>query len=297
MASRKDSDEHYVIDLCDEILGLKALRQHTFDFLRGDASPNRKGKQLPVDAYYPELNLVVEYRERQHMESVAFFNKDNTVSGVPRDEQRRIYDQRRRDVLPKHGIDLIEISYSDLKHDSRKRLVRDRQADRKVLARLLPASTSQSKPANAGNVKEPVCYRTSTNRVNKGFVKDGTQTWVYRLYRKNDFLFMIAVVFGTIILTSYLTLRVFHLDEGPALFIVLIALFVVPFIFYTFTTEVDEKKRKGKPKRRKGASSTYSDADQYPICCPQCGSNNIGPTDTGGFVCIDCGISWIQKFI
>ena len=88
MASRKNSDEHYVIDLCDEILGLKASRQHTFDFLRGDGEPGRK---LPVDAYYPNLKLVVEYKERQHTESVAFFNKKTTVSGVSHDEQRRIY--------------------------------------------------------------------------------------------------------------------------------------------------------------------------------------------------------------
>ena len=60
MTSRKNSDEHYVLDLCDEILGLKASRQQTFDFLRGDGKP---GKKLPVDAYYPNLKLVVEYKE------------------------------------------------------------------------------------------------------------------------------------------------------------------------------------------------------------------------------------------
>ncbi|MBO6252274.1 MAG: TFIIB-type zinc ribbon-containing protein [Bacteroidaceae bacterium] len=293
MASRKDSDEHYVIDLCDEILGLKASRQHTFDFLRGDGTP---GKKLPVDAYYPKLNIVVEYRERQHTESVAFFNKTNTVSGVSRDEQRRIYDQRRRDVLPQHGIKLVEISYADLKHDSRKRLIRDRQADKEVLQSLLSQSDGQFHKEKNGNVKLTASHRISPRKANKQQVKDGTQTWVYRLYNKNDFLFIIAIVFGTIILTSYLTLRVLHLDEGLALFIVLIALFVVPFIFYTYTTEVDEKKRKGKSKRRKVTSATYNDADRYPICCPQCGSSNIGPTDTGEFVCMDCGISWVQKF-
>ena len=55
MASRNDSDEFYVINLCDEVLGANASRQHTFDFLRGDGTP---GRWLPVDAYYPELNLV-----------------------------------------------------------------------------------------------------------------------------------------------------------------------------------------------------------------------------------------------
>ena len=136
MAQRKESDEFYVIDLCDEVLGAKASRQHTFDFLRGDGTP---GRRLPVDAYYPELNLVVEYRERQHYESVAFFDRKLTVSGVSRGEQRRIYDQRRRDILPGQGIRLVEISYSDLKHDGRKRLVRDRQNDLAVIRRIFQA--------------------------------------------------------------------------------------------------------------------------------------------------------------
>ncbi len=136
MVQRKDSDEFYIIDLCDEVLGLKASRQHTFDFLQGDGTP---GRRLPVNAYYPKLNLVVEYRERQHSESVAFFDKKNTVNGVSRYEQRRIYDQRRRDILPEHGIRLVEISYADLKYDSRKRLVRDHQNDLAVIRRMLQA--------------------------------------------------------------------------------------------------------------------------------------------------------------
>lgn len=35
ITKHKIKDEIYVIDLCDEILGTKALRQHCFDFLRG----------------------------------------------------------------------------------------------------------------------------------------------------------------------------------------------------------------------------------------------------------------------
>ena len=35
--SRENSDEHYIINLCDDVLGEKASRQHSFDFLRGDA--------------------------------------------------------------------------------------------------------------------------------------------------------------------------------------------------------------------------------------------------------------------
>ena len=124
-------DEDYVIGLCDEVLGLTASRQHCFDFLTGDT-----GKKLPTDAYYQEINLVVEYKERQHTESVRFWNK-MTASGIPRDEQRAKYDQRRRDILPQHGITLLEISYSDFPHDNRKRLLRDRETDIEIIRKKL----------------------------------------------------------------------------------------------------------------------------------------------------------------
>lgn len=53
---RKNSDEHYVINLCDEVLGQHAARQHKFDFLKGDGENPRC---LPVDAYYEGLKLVI----------------------------------------------------------------------------------------------------------------------------------------------------------------------------------------------------------------------------------------------
>lgn len=39
-----------------------------------------------------------------------------------RGEQRKKYDQRRRDVLPKNGIALIEFNYDEFDHFSGKRL-------------------------------------------------------------------------------------------------------------------------------------------------------------------------------
>lgn len=121
-------DEDYILDLCDQLLKKVASRQHRFDFLKGDS-----GHRLPVDAYYEDLNLVIEYRERQHTEDVRFFNRRQTVSGVDRGEQRRIYDERRRQVLPAHGITLVELDYSDFDHDSSKRLLRRTTADLAVL--------------------------------------------------------------------------------------------------------------------------------------------------------------------
>ncbi|MGL2963859.1 hypothetical protein ACSVH2_08595 [Flavobacterium sp. RSB2_4_14] len=124
--SRKESDEHYVLDLCDKVLKIKGLRQQRFDFLLGD--PNFQGKRakLPVDIYYPVLNLVIEYKEQQHTKPNKHFDKPDlfTVSGVHRGEQRKIYDQRRLEVLPKYGIKVIEISFSDFDHDSKDRILR-----------------------------------------------------------------------------------------------------------------------------------------------------------------------------
>jgi hypothetical protein len=125
-------DEHYILDLCDRVLGLTASRQHRFDFLRGDT-----GTKLPVDAYYPELNLVVEYRERQHFEPVGFWDRKPTASGIPRGEQRAIYDQRRSMVLPQHGITVIELSYNEFAHGSNKRLRRVLDEDEQVIRRRL----------------------------------------------------------------------------------------------------------------------------------------------------------------
>jgi hypothetical protein len=122
--TRTESDEAYVIDLCNEVLKQKALRQYRFDFLRGDS-----GVKLPVDAYYPDLNLVIEYRERQHTEEVKFFDKRITQSGVSRGEQRKQYDEKRRIEIPKNGLQLIEINYSDLEHTKSKRLMRNRETD------------------------------------------------------------------------------------------------------------------------------------------------------------------------
>ncbi len=123
---RTNSDEFYIIDLCDRVLHQKASRQHSFDFLIGDT-----GHKLPVDAYYEKLKLVVEYYEYQHNSSVPFFDKKMTVSGVPRSIQRRIYDQRRVDVLPKYGIDIVIFHYFDF--GTSKKLRRNIDSDLKVI--------------------------------------------------------------------------------------------------------------------------------------------------------------------
>jgi len=139
-SGRGGSDETYVVDLCDEVLGERAHRQHRFDWLRGDPGTGTgTGASLPVDAYYPDHRLVVEYRERQHEEPVAHFDKPDvlTVSGVHRGEQRRIYDRRRDELIPSHGLRLVVIRSGDLASNKRGRLSRDRTGDLAALRAVL----------------------------------------------------------------------------------------------------------------------------------------------------------------
>lgn len=140
MASRADSDEAYVIDLCDHLLGMKALRQWRFPFLLGDPGRNGRCVRLPVDAFYPELGLVVEYHERQHGEPVPFFDRRITAAGMSRGEQRRVYDERRRAVLPEHGMGLAVICCADLAHSSARRLLRERDHDGRAIHAALEAA-------------------------------------------------------------------------------------------------------------------------------------------------------------
>jgi len=132
--SRKENDENYVLDLCDEVLKLEGSRQHRFPFLLGDA-----GTKLPVDIYYPKLNLVIEYKERQHFEAVPHFDKPHemTVSVVSRGEQRRIYDERRKEVCNAHKINFLEISYAQFNYNSSKRIIRNLSEDKKTVKTLL----------------------------------------------------------------------------------------------------------------------------------------------------------------
>jgi hypothetical protein len=131
------SDESYVIDLCDSILKRTARRQHRFEFLRGDPGKRGVSLQLPVDAYYDDLSLVVEYWERQHTEATAFMDKRMTCSGCDRREQRRRYDERKAKVLEERGIILLVLGHEMFACNSRKRLYRKTDEDIAVIRKQL----------------------------------------------------------------------------------------------------------------------------------------------------------------
>jgi hypothetical protein len=134
------SDKYYVMNLCDEALKLKAKRQKRFDFLVGDLHKDGKTRtQLPVDAFYHDLNLVIEFKEAPLAEPTEFFNKLNvkTVSGISRSKQREKYDRVKAAELPQNGIKLIEIPYSVFTCDELNRIVRDHEQDLKRVTDFL----------------------------------------------------------------------------------------------------------------------------------------------------------------
>ncbi|MFH8717470.1 hypothetical protein [Streptomyces zaomyceticus] len=145
--SRDDSDETYVVDLCNQVLEEAALTQHKFDWLLGDPGTSGRQAKLPVDAFWPGHHLVVEYREIQHDQPVPHFDKPDklTVSGVHRGEQRAMYDARRDSQIPARGLRLVVIRPADLDADSRGRLRRNRDSDLEAVRKLLARTSDEDR--------------------------------------------------------------------------------------------------------------------------------------------------------
>lgn len=123
----ENSDEFYLVNLCDELLKDKASRKHTFDTLVGRLHKKGKGRtKLPLDAYYEELKLAIE-----------FFQKKETEESEDREAQRKFYDLRKKDTLKKKEIRLFEINYSAFECNEDGNLVRNKEQDFKVLKSIL----------------------------------------------------------------------------------------------------------------------------------------------------------------
>jgi hypothetical protein len=120
-------EEEYVIDLCDEALDKKALRHHKFEFLLGDLHRNGKTRsQIPCDAYYPDLKMVVEFNGYPH-------SKESKA----RQEQSLLYAQRKREVLEEHKIRLLEINYDLFGLNEKNQILRNKSEDFEKVKTLL----------------------------------------------------------------------------------------------------------------------------------------------------------------
>jgi hypothetical protein len=148
---RDDSDEAYVVGLCNQVLAETALTQHKFDWLLGDPGTSGRRVKLPVDAFWPGHHLVVEYREIQHDQPVPHFDKPHqlTVSGVHRGEQRAMYDARRDSQIPARGLRFVVIRPADLDADNRGRLQRNPNTDLEAIRKLLARRSDEDRVTDA----------------------------------------------------------------------------------------------------------------------------------------------------
>lgn len=138
-ATRAESDQYYLLNLCDKLLDQSASRQHKFGFILGDFHKNDKTRSaLPVDAYYSKPEFVIEFLDNGNETEIEFGKPGRvTVSGVDRAEQRKIYAQRKRKALRSKEIPLVEIDFSAFECDAHNKLVRNEAKDEAVLKKLL----------------------------------------------------------------------------------------------------------------------------------------------------------------
>jgi len=127
-------DKNYVLNLCDQVLKLKGSRLHQFDFLVDDIQT-----KFTVDAYYADLDLVVDYHEFYKPKVVKRFEKDEIPApgGIAREDERNLYDQRRKAALPANGITVVEINYTDFSLNEKNLIERDLEEDLSVVSQLL----------------------------------------------------------------------------------------------------------------------------------------------------------------
>lgn len=94
---KSDTDEKYVLDLCDKVLGITSSRQPDLDF--------------PVGGYYDDFKIAVAYCEKQNTDSINYFFKLN--------------------------IQLLEICYAEFNCDKQNNIIRNTAFDEKVVRKKL----------------------------------------------------------------------------------------------------------------------------------------------------------------
>lgn len=134
----QNSDETYLINLCDELLEQKASRKHTFETIVGKLHKRGKGRtKLPLDAYYEGLKLVIEFFEKNVSDDDSENSRMIDKKEQERITQRNYYDQLKKEGVLKKKLRLIEINYSMFECNTDDKLVRNIENDKLVLKGLL----------------------------------------------------------------------------------------------------------------------------------------------------------------
>lgn len=137
---RASKDDDYLIALCDEILNKTSHKQFTFDELLGDYHKDKTSRtKLPLDAYYEDMSLVIEVVNKKSIPPKKGYDKSQklTVSGVTREEQRVIYQKRKKAFLEGKDIKVFEINFALFEVNENNRLVRNKDNDTALLKDLL----------------------------------------------------------------------------------------------------------------------------------------------------------------
>lgn len=124
----ENSDEFYLVNLCDELLQQEASRKHTFNTLVGSQHKRGKGRtKLPLAAYYEDLKLVIE-----------FLRHDQDFDALDKKAQARIiqikrYHQLKKKAVLQKNLLFIEINYDAFTCDDTNKLTRNIAQDKLVL--------------------------------------------------------------------------------------------------------------------------------------------------------------------
>ena len=105
IASKYDGEE-VLFKIIRSVVGRCKVECHkTFDWLKNE-------KNMHVDFYIPKYNLAIELQGRQHYEPVDFAGRG--MKWAKNELQKiQIRDKKKKNLLRRHGIKLIEIKYDD----------------------------------------------------------------------------------------------------------------------------------------------------------------------------------------
>ncbi|MFJ5174932.1 hypothetical protein ACIP68_13935 [Streptomyces griseoviridis] len=151
MGTRDDSDEAYVVGLCNQVLGETALTQHKFDWLQGDPGTGGRRAELPVDAYWPATN---SWSSTGNSSTTSPCPISTSPTGSPSAACTGASSGHcttpavmRR--FPAHGLRLIVIRPADLDADGRGRLRRNQETDLAALKRILARHSDEDRVTDA----------------------------------------------------------------------------------------------------------------------------------------------------
>jgi diadenosine tetraphosphate (Ap4A) HIT family hydrolase len=204
MPPRTDSDEKYILDLAARVLAEPGYRwQHRFPTLLGDPGQDGQRRPLPVDGYFPRHRLIIEYWEKQHSAPVPIMDEGETVSGVSRGDQRRLYDQRRQAWAEANRLRLVILDYRGFPTDDQGRLVRDRARDQQIVAEALRAAGVLAEPVRV-DFDEPAYHQAMVKGcfVCRLVQRDPTQTPHQIIWQNRDaiaFLNRLPTVYGQVL--------------------------------------------------------------------------------------------------